>query len=108
MGARVKYPTLFKIIYSYIGMTKTQAIKYLHRAEKNGFIAYHHGLVTHEVESRYSGNTTGLYWGINIVCGEENRHMFSRAKIIWDADHAERIFPGKTQKKQTNGNNIRT
>ena len=79
-------------------MTKTQALRYLQRAEHFGFVAYHHGLISCEAESRHSGNITGLSWGINIECHKIEGHLFSHPQIIWDADQAERMFPGKTKK----------
>ena len=79
-------------------MTKYQALRYLHRAEKNGYLPYHYGLVLNEVESPYNGKTTGLKWAIQVeepgIEGQRTGHPL----IIWDADQAERMFPGKTIK----------
>jgi hypothetical protein len=80
-------------------MTKTQALRYLHRAEHFGFVAYHHGLIIQEVESPYNSKTAGLNWGISIECLKNEGQLFGHPQIIWDADQAERMFPGKTKKQ---------
>ncbi len=79
-------------------MTKTQAIKYLNRAEKRGFVPYQKGLIAHEVESGYRGNSTKLFWGINIEYAGNDACQSFCPKMIWDADRAERMFPTKTKK----------
>ncbi len=79
-------------------MTKSQALKYLLRARKNGYAPFHHGLVINEVESPYNGKTTGLNWGIQIEELSNEGQVLGHPRIIWDADQAERMFPGKTTK----------
>jgi|GEM_PF-3269038 len=79
-------------------MTKSQALRYLNRAERNGYIPYHHGLALNEVESPYNGKTIGLKWGIQVEELGNEVQPTGHPLIIWDADQAERLFPGKTIK----------
>jgi hypothetical protein len=74
-------------------MTHSQAKKYLARAERRGYVAYHNGIVMEETEKRYGGNTTGTNWGINIDGDGHNGRLFSCPQIIWSAEQAEEKFP---------------
>lgn len=76
-------------------MTLTEAKKYLKRAERKGYVAYHSGLVMEEVKPRWGGNTTGSNWGINIDGDGHDGRYFGCPQIIWDSETAERIFPSK-------------
>jgi len=70
-------------------MTLTQAKKYLKRALKNGYVAYHSGIVCMESNGRKSG------YGINIDGDGHEGRYFGCPQIIWDAEHAEDKFPVK-------------
>lgn len=74
-------------------MNLTQAKKYLNRAERNGYVAYHNGIVSQEIPVRWSGNTTGLSFGINIDGDGHNGRLFGCPQIIWDTETAENMFP---------------
>ena len=65
-------------------MTYTQAVKYLHRAERNGYVAYHSGICTMD------GN-----YGINIDGDGHDGRLFGCPQIIWDVERAEEQFPAR-------------
>lgn len=66
-------------------MTYTQAVKYLKRAERSGYVAYHSGLV----------NDGEAWYGINIDGDGHDGRNFGCPQIIWDIETAERMFPGR-------------
>jgi len=80
-------------------MTHTQAITYLNRAEKNGYVRYHSGIVRQDIILQWSGNTTGSTWGINIDGDGHDGRLFGCPCIIWDAETAEERFPTKKYSK---------
>lgn len=65
-------------------MNYTQATKYLQRALKNGYVAYHGGIVSQD----------GSY-GINIDGDGHQGRLFGCPQIIWDSETAERKFPAR-------------
>lgn len=67
-------------------MNHTEAVKYLKRAEKNGYVRYHSGLVAMEQGSRTS-------WGINIDGDGHDGRLFGSPRIIWSKEEAEEMFP---------------
>ena len=78
-------------------MKHTEAVKYLNRAERRGYVKYHSGLVMENIPVQWGGNTTGSNWGINIdgdgtIFGGV-RHLFGCPQIIWGRDQAEEQFP---------------
>jgi hypothetical protein len=80
-------------------MTHSEAKKYLNRAENNGYVRYHNGIVTQETKTKWGGNTTGFICGINIDGDGHNGRLFGCPKIIWDTETAERMFPTRKYKK---------
>lgn len=78
-------------------MNYTEAKKYLKRALRNGYVAYHSGIVSWKMETkkRLGGNTTGHIYGINIDGdGHEGRYS-GCPTIIWSAESAEERFPAE-------------
>lgn len=73
-------------------MTLTQARKYLKRAEKSGYVAYHSGIAS------MSDNGRKQFYGINIDGDGQEGRLFGRPKLIWDADQAEERFPSRRSK----------
>ena len=71
-------------------MTHKEAEKYLKRSEKNGYVAYHSGLVTMDAD-----------WGINIDGDGHDGRLFGCPKIIWSAEEAEKLFPTKKYYRST-------
>jgi hypothetical protein len=80
-------------------MNYKQAQTYLKRAEKNGFNRYHSGIVSQEVQKRFSGNVTGISYGINIDGDGSKGKPFGCPQIIWDAETAEQMFPTRIYRK---------
>jgi hypothetical protein len=80
-------------------MNYKQALMYLNRAEKRGYVAYHSGIVREDIEPSWGGNTTGSNWGINIDGDGHNGRYFGCPKIIWDVETAERMFPSRINGK---------
>jgi hypothetical protein len=80
-------------------MNYTEAKKYLNRAENNGYVRYHSGLVMTEEPVRRGGNTTGSSWGINIDGDGHNGRLFGCPQMIWDVETAERLFPARKYTK---------
>ena len=74
-------------------MTNTQAQKYLKRATKRGYVAYHSG-IAHMVTGIKRGKETG-YYGINIDGDGHEGRLFGCPKLIWDARIAEEMFPAR-------------
>jgi len=70
-------------------MNYTQAIKYLKRACKRGFVAYHSGIVS---------DGDGDY-GINIDGDGRDGRLFGCPTIIWSPDSAEEKFPARKYRK---------
>ena len=73
-------------------MNYTDAKKFLARAEKRGYVAYHSGIVCEEDgrKKRY---------GINIDGDGYDGRYFGCPIIIWDKDHAEEKFPARRIKE---------
>lgn len=65
-------------------MTYTEAVKYLNRARKNGYVPYHSGIVYYEDSSSY---------GINIDGDGHDGRYFGCPEIIGSTEEAERRFP---------------
>jgi hypothetical protein len=82
-------------------MNYTQAITFLKRAEKNGYVRYHSGLVIEDVKTRWGGNTTGSNYGINID-GDGISHLFGCPKIIWSVEQAEEMFATRKYERTFN------
>jgi len=80
-------------------MNYTEAKKYLNRAENNGYVRNHSGIVMQEVKSRWGGNTTGCFYGINIDGDGHNGRLFGCPRIIWDVETAESMFPARKYTK---------
>ena len=72
-------------------MTHTQARRYLARAERNGYVAYHKG-IAHTVTGIRNGRELG-YYGINIDGDGHDGRLFGCPELIWDAEKAEERFP---------------
>lgn len=71
-------------------MKYTEAKKYLKRALKNGYVAYHQGIVSMET------SRPGKYaYGINIDGDGHDGRYFGCPKIIWSAEDAEERFPAR-------------
>jgi len=81
-------------------MTHKQAVTYLNRAEKSGYVRYHSGIVRMDVEPQWSGNTTGSIYGINIDGDGFNGRLFGCPCIIWDIETAEMRFPTRKYSKR--------
>ena len=77
-------------------MTYTEAKKYLRRAERNGYVAYHSG-IAHMVTGIRNGREIG-YYGINIDGDGQDGRLFGCPKLIWDAEQAEERFPARRRK----------
>lgn len=73
-------------------MRKAEAKKYLDRACRNGYVPYHTGLVLSEGQGQKEN------WGINIDGDGREGRLFGCPKIIWDAGHAEEMFPARAKK----------
>lgn len=69
-------------------MTYGQAKKYLARASRNGYVAYHGGICCMD----------GSY-GINID-GDGHGRYFGCPQIIWGADRAEQMFPARKHQRR--------
>ena len=80
-------------------MNLTNAKKYLARAEKRGYVAYHYGIAASEVPLKWGGNTTGLVYGINIDGDGLNGRYFGCPRIIWSEEQAEEMFPKRSKKQ---------
>ena len=80
-------------------MTHTEAKKYLNRAENNGYVRNHSGLVIIETKVKWGGNTTGCEWGINIDGDGHEGRLFGCPQIIWDTETAEIMFPTRKYNK---------
>jgi hypothetical protein len=76
-------------------MTYTEAKKYLARAERNGYVAYHSGLVNNGETGRRAT------YGINIDGDGREGRYFGSPQIIWSAEQAERKFPARQYKSQS-------
>jgi len=74
-------------------MNYTQALKYLARAERSGYVKNYSGFVRQDTTPRWGGNTTGSFWGINIDGDGHNGRLFGCPEIIWDVEIAESRFP---------------
>lgn len=81
-------------------MNYTKAKMYLARAEKNGYTAYHSGLVKTEIPVQWGGNTTGYVWGINIDGDGHNGRYFGCPQMIWSEEIAEDMFPRRKTKNE--------
>jgi len=70
-------------------MTKPQALKYLHQAERNGFAPLHHGAVLNEPESTDNGDSPLLKRGIrNEQPGIEGQ-LLGHSVMIRDTDQGK-------------------
>ena len=67
-------------------MNYTQARRMLRRAERNGYVPYHRGIVSSETDR---GRTT---YGINIDGDGHDGRLFGCPMIIWDYDQAMEFF----------------
>lgn len=68
-------------------MKLREAKKYLKRAEKAGYVAYHSGIVAFEDGGRISS------YGVNIDGNGCHGQPFGCPQIIWSAENAEELFP---------------
>jgi hypothetical protein len=73
-------------------MNYTEAKRYLARAEKNGYVAYHSGIVHMVTGISKSGKEKG-YYGINIDGDGHDGRIFGCPKIIYSTEAAEERFP---------------
>lgn len=82
-------------------MTLTEARKYLARAQKNGYVPYHTGIVSMETikQTRKKKGTEvvkiKINYGINIDGDGTEGRNFGCPIILWDAEKAEEKFPVK-------------
>ena len=65
-------------------MTYTMAKKWLRKAERCGYVAYHKGIVVDDKKN----------YGINIDGDGHNGRNFGCPEIIWSVEHAEQFFRG--------------
>ena len=67
-------------------MNKKQAQQALRWAERNGYVAYHSGIVAFEENNKVTG------YGINIDGDGHDGRLFGCPKIIWDYERCQEMW----------------
>lgn len=80
-------------------MTYKEAIMYLNRAQKNGYVPFHSGIIKMENGNKFN-------WGINIDVDGSKDRPFGVPTIIFDKETAEEMFPS-TRKREGFANKMK-